>query len=142
MTVAVCPFWKKPEKMFSGGKGGRGPQFRSTINFHRPEKGAGFFSPPKYLVPLRLFCAVLRCFVVFSSIFRRFAVNWQQPQAPAIVVPAITGIMEPPPRQRWGIPPGRFVSDPSAAAIVVLPPPPAIVVTVSVATTIAVTTFS
>ena len=35
------------------------------------------------------------------------------------------------PRQRRGVPPGRFVSDPSAAAVVVSPPPPAFVVTVS-----------
>jgi hypothetical protein len=40
------------------------------------------------------------------------------------------------PRQRRGVPPGRFVSDPSAAAVVVSPPPPAFVVTVSVTTAI------
>ena len=47
-------FRKKPETMVQGGKGSVAPQFWSTINFNRPEKGAGFSSPPKYLVPKRL----------------------------------------------------------------------------------------
>jgi len=48
----------------------------------------------------------------------------------------LTVIVQSPPRQRRGIPPGRFVSDPSAAVIVVSPPLPAFVVTVSVTTAI------
>jgi len=45
-------------------------------------------------------------------------------------------IVQSPPRQWRGVPPGRFVSDPSAAAIVMSPPPPAFVVTVSITTAI------
>jgi hypothetical protein len=48
----------------------------------------------------------------------------------------LAAIMQSPPRQRRGVPPSRFVSDPSAAAVVVSPPPPAFVVTVSVTTAI------
>jgi hypothetical protein len=42
---------KKPEKLFSGGKGGHGPHFWSTIFFNQPEKGAGEFEPPQIFGP-------------------------------------------------------------------------------------------
>jgi hypothetical protein len=42
--------WKKPEKMFLGGKGGLCPPILAMIIFNRPENGAWVFSPPKYLV--------------------------------------------------------------------------------------------
>ncbi len=66
------------------------PQLWSTINFNRPEKGAGFFSPPKYLIPRRLiansqylrrfaaFCGVLRRFVAFCGVLRQIGDNCER----------------------------------------------------------------
>ncbi len=50
------------------------PQLWSTINFNRPEKGARFLSPPKYLVLRRLITnsRYLRRFAVFCGILQRF----------------------------------------------------------------------
>ncbi len=42
----VIAAWKKPETMFSGGKGGHCPPIFGTIIFNRPEKGAGVWAPP------------------------------------------------------------------------------------------------
>jgi hypothetical protein len=39
------------KNVFRGGKGAVAPRFWSMINFNIPEKGAGYYSPPKYLVP-------------------------------------------------------------------------------------------
>jgi hypothetical protein len=53
LTASFCStysFWKKPEKMFLGGKGGLCPPILATIIFNRPENRAWVFSPPKYLV--------------------------------------------------------------------------------------------
>jgi hypothetical protein len=52
------------------------PQFWSTINFNRPEKGACFFSPLKYLVLQRLIAnsRYLRHFAgVLGGVLRGFA---------------------------------------------------------------------
>ncbi len=51
-TEAVITLVRNQKQCFQGGKGALGPQLWSTNNFNRPAKGAGFFSPPKYLVPL------------------------------------------------------------------------------------------
>jgi hypothetical protein len=72
-------FWTKPEKLFSGGKGGRGPNFWSTIFFIQPEKWAGEFEPPpniwsrnKNLSPIRRsspqFAAICRNLSQFATI--------------------------------------------------------------------------
>jgi hypothetical protein len=45
---------RNQKKCFQGGKGAVAPQLLSTINFIRPEKGAGFLAPPQNLVPQRL----------------------------------------------------------------------------------------
>ena len=55
------------------------PQFWFKINFNRPEKGVGFFSPPniwsrKDLSPYCNICGILRHFPAFSRVFRRFPV--------------------------------------------------------------------
>ena len=42
--------WKKPENMFSGGKGGRGPPFSINVIFTNLKRGRGFLATPKYLV--------------------------------------------------------------------------------------------
>ena len=95
----ICFRGRNQKKCFQGGKGAVAPQFLSTINFNRPEKGAGFFSPPQIFGPLKtcrqfaifvVFCGVFRLFRLFrrfpafSGVFRRFPVfcaNWRRPRA-------------------------------------------------------------
>ena len=64
---------RNQKKCLQGGKGAVAPQLLSTINFNRPEKGAGFFSPPKYLVLQRLIAnsQYLRHFVAFCGVLRQ-----------------------------------------------------------------------
>ena len=82
--------WPKAELRSNNVRAGRNQKTcfhgGKDINFNRPEMGAFFFSPPKYLVPRRLiansqylrhfaaFCSVFRCFPAFppfSGIFRQ-----------------------------------------------------------------------
>ena len=73
-SFVIIPSQEETRKSFQGGKGAVAPpQFWSTTNVNRPEKGAGFFSPPKYLVPQRLIAnsRYLRRFPAFSGVFRR-----------------------------------------------------------------------
>jgi hypothetical protein len=60
--------------MFSGGKGGRGPHFWSTIFFIQPEKGAGEFEPPQIFGPAmktyHQFVAIRRNLPQFATICR------------------------------------------------------------------------
>jgi hypothetical protein len=63
---------KKPEKLISGGKGGLGPHFWSTIFFNRPEMGAGEFEPPQIFGPAtKTYCqftAICRNLPQFATI--------------------------------------------------------------------------
>jgi hypothetical protein len=60
--------WQKPEKLFSGGKGGRGPPISATNIVNQREKGASIFSPPniwsrsKTHHHLVIICGILRGF--------------------------------------------------------------------------------
>ncbi len=75
----TVPTGRNQKKCFQGGKGAVAPQLWSAINFNRPEKGAGFFSPPKHLVPRRLIANLqyLWRFAAFCGFLRRFVVRWQ-----------------------------------------------------------------
>jgi hypothetical protein len=58
--------------MFSGGKGGHGPHFWSTIFFKQPEKGVGEFEPPPKFGPgtktYHQFAAICRNSPQFAAI--------------------------------------------------------------------------
>ena len=79
LILAKSPAGKKPEKIFSGGKGGRGPPIFDKDCF---KKGARDLPPPN-LVPrgflspilrrLAPSCAVLRRFAPSCAVLRRFA---------------------------------------------------------------------
>ena len=81
MLVKLLALWlkasngrKKPEKLFLGGKGGRGPHFWSTIIFNRHEKGAGEFEPPQIFGPATKtycqFAAICHNLLQFAAICR------------------------------------------------------------------------
>ncbi len=69
---------RNQKNVFRGWKGAAAPQFWSTINFNRPEKGAVFLALPNIwsredLSPTRDICGVLLRFVAFCVVFRCFA---------------------------------------------------------------------
>ena len=70
---------RNQKKCLQGGKGAVAPQLLSTINFNRPEKGAGFFSPPQIFGPAKTYCQ-FTIFAAFCGILRRFAANWLRPR--------------------------------------------------------------
>ena len=69
---------RNQKKCFQGGKGAMATQLWSTINFNRPEKGAGFFSPPQIFGLAKTYRQVA-IFAAFCGILRCFAANWGRP---------------------------------------------------------------